>query len=148
MLGLFVAGITAFPLLAEVNLLANFLLDEGQSRDPAAHTGVTQWILTVREGLEVTYRNYPWIAYGTDWLAFGHLMIMLFFILPYREPLRYEGVLWVGIWMSLLVLPLAFICGSVRSIPWYWQLIDCAFGVVCIVPLYIAIRQVRVLKEA
>ena len=148
MLGLFIAGVTAFPLLAEVNLLSDLLVGEGQSLDPTAHTGVTRWILTVREGLEVTYHNYPWVAYGTDWLAFGHLMILLFFILPYREPVRYEGVLWVGIWMSLLVLPLAFICGPLRGIPWYWQLVDCSFGVVCIVPLYIAIRQLRVLKQS
>ncbi|MGB3800883.1 MAG: hypothetical protein WA952_13795 [Lewinella sp.] len=145
MIGLFIAGVTAFPLLAEIDWLSQLLV-AGGSLDPAAHTGIVRWILTVREGLDNTYAAYPWIAYGTDWLAFGHLMIMLFFILPYREPVRYEGVLWIGIWSSLLVFPLAFICGALRGIPWYWQLIDCSFGVICIVPLWVAIRQVRKLK--
>ena len=85
---------------------------------------------TVREGLEATYRNYPFIAYGTDWLAFAHLMIALFFILPWRDPVRYEGVLKIGVAMSLLVSPLALICGPIRGIPFGWRLIDCAFGFV------------------
>ena len=80
MAGLFVAGITAFPLLAEVNWLSQLLVGTGGSLDPALYDGVTQWILTVRQGLEVTYLDYPWLAYGTDWLAYGHLMILLFFI--------------------------------------------------------------------
>ncbi len=147
MLGLFIAGVTAFPLLAEINWISRLLVGEGQPLDPALHSGIVAWVLTVRQGLENTYAVYPWIAYGTDWLAFGHLMIMLFFVLPYREPVRYEGVLWIGIWSSLLVFPLAFICGPLRNIPWYWQLIDCSFGMICIVPLGIAIREVRKLKS-
>ncbi len=143
MLGLFVAGVTAFPLLEEINVLSRLLVGTGASLDSSAYSGIVRWVLQVRAGLEITYAAYPWVAYGTDWLAFGHLMIMLFFILPYREPARYEGVLWVGIWSSLLILPLAFICGPLRSIPWYWQLIDYSFGVVCIVPLIIAIQEVR-----
>ena len=117
MAGLFVAGVTAFPLLVEVNWISQWLAGSWASLDPALYDGLTRWILTVWEGLEVTYRDYPWLAYGTDWLASGHLMIMLFFILPYREPVRYEGVLWVGVWASLLVFPLAFICGPLRGIP-------------------------------
>ena len=148
MLGLFVAGVTAFPLLHELNWISRWLVGAGHPLDPDLHSGVVRWILTVRQGLETTYAAYPWVAYGTDWLAFGHLMIMLFFILPYREPVRYEGVLWVGIWASLLVFPLAFICGPIRGIPWYWQLINCSFGVVCIVPLGLAIREVRKLGGA
>ena len=73
--------------------------------NPENHQGFTHWILKVRHGLDVTYAKYPFVAYGTDWLAFAHLMIMLFFILPYRDPVRYEGVLHVGIWMSVLVFP-------------------------------------------
>lgn len=148
MLGLFVAGVTAFPLLYEVDLLSRLLVGAEGTLDPGAYSSrLTAWILTVREGLEATYRDYPFIAYGTDWLAFGHLMIMLFFFLPYREPVRYEGVLWVGAWMSLLVLPLAFVCGPIRGIPWWWRLVDCSFGVVCLVPLSIAIREVRKLSR-
>jgi len=35
------------------------------------------------------------------------------------------------------VIPLALICGPLRGIPFYWQLIDCSFGVVGFIPLLI-----------
>lgn len=143
--GLVISGVTAFPLLAELNLLSSLLA--GDSLDPAAHAGLVHWILKVREGLEATYRDYPFIAYGTDWLAFAHVMIALFFILPYRDPVRYEGVLKVGIAASLLVIPLAFICGPIRGIPFFWRLIDCSFGVLCIPPLVFALRRIRSLEN-
>lgn len=84
--GLVVSGVTAFPLLHELNLISNLLA--GSAMDPSAHTGFIHWILKVREGLEKTYQNYPFIAYGTDWLAFAHLMIAAFFVLPWQDPVR------------------------------------------------------------
>ncbi len=139
--GLVLSGVTAFPLLHEVNLLADLLA--GGSRDPSAHDGLIHWILFVREGLEATYQRYPFIAYGTDWLAFAHLMIALFFILPWRDPVRYEGVLKVGIACSLLILPLAFICGPIRGIPFWWRVIDSSFGIFCLPPLMFALKKIR-----
>jgi hypothetical protein len=144
--GLVLSGVTAFPLLHEVNLLAGLLA--GDSRDPAAHTGLVHWILSVREGLEVTYARYPFIAYGTDWLAFAHLTIAMFFVLPWRDPQRYVGVLKVGVWASLLVIPLAFICGPVRGIPLGWRVIDSSFGIGCVVPLVFALWKVNKLGKA
>ena len=141
--GLVLSGVTAFPLLHELNLLSDLLA--GSSRDPSAHGGLTHWILTVREGLEATYGRYPFIAYGTDWLAFAHLMIALFFILPWQDPVRYAGVLKVGIACSLLIIPLAFICGPIRGIPFWWRMIDCAFGLFCLPPLWFALRKIRLL---
>ena len=143
--GLVISGVTAFPLLHELNLLPAILV--GDSLDPAAHDGMVKWILTVREGLEVTHAKYPFIAYGTDWLAFGHLMIALFFILPWRDPVRYEGVLKIGVALSLLVIPLALICGPIRGIPFGWQMIDCSFGVFCLPPLWFALRKIRQLES-
>ena len=133
--GLVISGVTAFPLLHELNLLARFLGD--------GDSGLAHWILTVREGLEATYEKYPFIAYSTDWLAFAHLMIALFFILPWQDPVRYEGVLKVGVAASLLVIPLAFICGPLRGIPFWWRIIDCSFGLLCLPPLLFALRKVR-----
>jgi hypothetical protein len=135
--GLVVSGVTAFPLLHELNLLARFLGD--------GDGDLARWILTVREGLEVTYNQYPFIAYGTDWLAFAHLMIALFFILPWRDPVRYEGVLKVGVAASLLVIPLALLCGPLRGIPLGWRILDCSFGLLCLPPLLFALRKVRTL---
>ena len=70
-------------------------------------------------------------------------MIALFFILPYRDPIRYIGVLHVGIWCSLLIFPLALICGHLREIPLFWRLIDCSFGALCIPPLLYAINLTK-----
>lgn len=133
--GLVISGVTAFPLLHELNLLARFLGD--------GDSGLARWILTVRDGLEATYERYPFIAYGTDWLAFAHLMIALFFILPWRDPVRYEGVLKVGVAASLGVIPLAFLCGPLRGIPLGWRILDGSFGLLCLPPLLFALREVR-----
>lgn len=138
--GLVVSGVTAFPLLTELNFLSAIFTGNSGDLGPANHSGLTAWILEVREGLEVTYSAYPFIAYGTDWLAFGHIVISLFFILPYRDPVRYRGVLHIGVVACVLIIPLAMICGPIRGIPLYWQLIDCSFGVLCVIPLLYAIR--------
>ncbi len=143
--GLVISGVTAFPLLHELNFISNALV--GSATDPSAHTGFTHWILIVREGLEVTYRRYPFIAYGTDWLAFAHLMIAVFFVLPWRDPIRYAGVLRVGIACSLMIFPLAFICGPLRGIPLWWSVIDSSFGIFCLPPLLFALRKIRRISE-
>lgn len=139
-LGLIISGATAFPLLSEMNFLAAILTNGATDLNPENYTGLTAWILKVREGLDVTYSSYPFIAYGTDWLAFGHIIIAMFFILPYREPVRYRGVLHIGVAACMMVIPLALICGPIRGIPFAWQLIDCSFGIICIFPLLYAIR--------
>ena len=126
-----------------MNLLSKILTNGDAILNPEQYTGFVHWILKVREGLENTYRDYPFIAYGTDWLAFGHIMIALFFILPFREPARYRGVLWIGVAACILIIPLAAICGPIRGIPFYWQLIDMSFGLGCVVPLLFAIRLSR-----
>ncbi|MEM7385426.1 MAG: hypothetical protein AAF514_10820, partial [Verrucomicrobiota bacterium] len=134
-IGLVLSGLTAFPLKWELDLLARLLVGTNNSWNPDHYAGLARWILRVREGLENTYHSYPFIAYGTDWLAFGHLVIALFFIPVWRDPVRYRGTILAGIASCVLVVPLALICGPIRGIPFYWQLIDCSFGVVAIVPL-------------
>ena len=144
--GLVISGLTAFPLLYELNLLARYFADPSGNLDPSAYTGVAHWILLVRQGLEQTYSAYPFIAYGTDWLAFGHIVIALFFVLAFRDPIRYEGVYWVGVWASVLVIPLAFICGPIRGIPFFWRMLDCMFGIVAMVLLFRILSLIRKVK--
>ena len=43
----------------------------------------------------------------------------------------------------ILVIPWALIFGPVRGIPFFWRLIDCSFGVVGIIPLFLAWRYTR-----
>lgn len=144
--GLLISGITAFPLLAELKLLTSWL---GLASETSAqgHTGLTFWILTVRFGLEDMYGQYPWFAYGTDWLAFGHIMIALFFINPLINPRESLANLSAGMAACVLVIPLALICGPIRGIPFYWQLIDCSFGMFGILPLLYCRSLLKHLQE-
>lgn len=129
--GLVVSGVIAFPLLWELNLLAKWT----NSLDPDHSSAWAQWIVRVHEGLERTYARDPFIAYGTDWLAFGPIIVALFFIAPWIDPKRNIAVLWVGVAACVLIIPTALICGPIREIPLGWRFIDCAFGVFGIVPL-------------
>lgn len=142
--GLVLAGVTAFPLLREVNALAGFI----SSDSPATEGSLRSWILFVRAGLESTYRDYPFIGYGTDWLAFGHLAIAVFFYGAWRDPVRNVWVLHAGLIVCAAVIPVALICGEIREIPLYWRLIDCAFGVFGAIPLWYALILTRQLEHA
>lgn len=135
--GLVVSGLTAFPLLYELELLHRWL---GTTAAPPA---LTTWIAKVHQGLRATYSAYPFIGYGTDWLAFGHLVIALFFIGPLIDPERNAWTISAGQIACVFVVPLALICGEIRGIPLWWRAIDCAFGVFGFIPLWLASRLVR-----
>jgi len=141
-IALIISGITAFPLETELNLLAR-MMGIGDAASPVGHEGLNNWILTVKFGLENTYAAYPWIAYGTDWLAFAHIVIALFFIGPMIDPWRNLHSLYAGVAACILVIPLALIAGPLRGIPFYWQLIDCSFGILGILPLLYIIHLTR-----
>jgi hypothetical protein len=59
------------------------------------------------------------LAYGTDWLAFAHLVIAIAFLGPLKDPVRNIWVVEFGMIACLLVIPLALICGPIRGIPFY-----------------------------
>ena len=142
-IGLVLSGVTAFPLVWEVNRLARVLQMSGAARTFPA---LGAWIGTVQAALNDTDARYPFLAYGTDWLAFGHIVIALFFVGVLRDPVRNVFVLQAGIAACGLVLPLAFVCGAIRGIPGWWQLIDCAFGVFGAIPLLLCLRDIRRLE--
>jgi hypothetical protein len=139
---LVVSGVTAFPLATELKWLAQ-LISPGGALHSFTPAGVQQWILHVHQGLAETYARYPWIGYGTDWLAFGHIIIALFFVGAWMDPVRNAWVLRIGLMACALVIPLAAIAGEVRGIPLYWRLIDCSFGVFGAVPLLYALVCIR-----
>lgn len=143
--GLILSGITAFPLAWELQMLTHmFGIDS--SAPSATNTGVSFWLATVDRGLHQTYAVYPWIAYGTDWLAFAHIAIAVYFVGPWINPVKNEWVLHAGLIGCLLILPLALICGPLRGIPLYWRLLDCSFGVFGAVPLLYCLRLTRQIK--
>ena len=147
--GLVISGVTAFPLLTELNFIVRTLgLEARAATTHNSAGGLAWWIVHVRDGLRATYASHPFIAYGTDWLAFGHLVIALFFVGPMIDPIRNVFVLRAGMVACALVLPLALICGPLRGIPFYWRLVDCSFGVFGLPFLWYCLRLVQRLARA
>ena len=123
---LVLSGLTAFPLLWELRLLTSWF--GAGTAIGTALPGLAHWLGFVREGLETTGRKYPFLAYGTDWLAFAHLVIAVAFVGPLRDPVRNIWVVEFGMITCLMVIPLALICGQLRGIPFCWRLLDCSFA--------------------
>jgi hypothetical protein len=145
LLGLFIvalvaSGLTAFFLPWELRLLTE-RFGEG-TRLAAAFPRLAWWLAYVRQGLEASRRDWPFLAYGTDWLAFAHLVIAVAFWGPLKDPVKNIWVVEFGMIACLLVIPLALVCGPIRGIPWFWRLIDCSFGAVGLLPLWMARRMI------
>lgn len=143
--GLVVSGVTAFPLREELTLGRDILNNTGLS---GTFPDLAFWVGRVAAGLEVTGVEYPFLAYGTDWLAFAHLAIAVAFVGPLIDPVRN---VWVTIWGLIMcagIVPLALIAGAIRGLPIGWQLIDLSFGVVAAVPLTIALVLTRRLERS
>jgi hypothetical protein len=93
--GLVLSGVTAFPLQSELNWLVSFL-HAGSLQPMAESTGMLSWIERVYIALSATNARYSFLAYGTDWLAFAHLVIAAAFIGPYVDPVRTRWFLFVA----------------------------------------------------
>jgi hypothetical protein len=137
--GLALSGLTAFPLEWELSLLTP--LTEG------GPDFISDWAAKVYGAIRETNAKYPFMSYGTDWLAFAHLVIAVAFIGPLRDPVRNVWVVQFGMIACVMIFPLAFIAGAVRGIPFYWQLVDCSFGVLGFIPLWICHRKIKRLER-
>lgn len=138
-IGLVLSGVTAFPIETELAFLsthANIL--------PAS---VSNWINTIYLAVKSTNETYPYLSYGTDWLAFGHIVIATAFIGPLKDPVKNIWIIQFGMIACVMVFPLAFIAGPIRHIPFYWRLVDCSFGVFGIIPLYVCYKNIRKLEQ-
>lgn len=143
--GLVISGLTAFPLETELKFLCEIIGISNAQNYGNLH-GIYHWIAYVSHGLTDTYSKYPFIGYGTDWLAFGHLVIAMFFVKPLLHP---SGNLWVlkcGLIACAAIIPLALLAGEVRQIPMYWRLIDCSFGIFGAIPLLYCLWQAKKLE--
>ena len=137
--GLFISGVTAFPLEGELAWLA--------ANKNAFPTVVANWLQTIYSAVKNTNDIYPYLSYGTDWLEFAHIMLALLFVGPYCQPVRNIWVIEFGMIACIAILPLAFIAGGIRGIPVFWRLIDCSFGLFGIIPLYICYRDIKTLQR-
>ena len=137
-IGLALSGLTAFPIQTELAWLVN--------HSSALPEMLKVYLIAVYQAIKTTNQYYPYLSYGTDWLAFAHLLLALLFVGPLRDPAKNIWVIEFGMIACLLIFPLAFIAGSIRDIPIFWRLIDCSFGVFAFIPLYIAYRDIKKIK--
>lgn len=135
MVALALSGITAFPLHAE----ADFMLRHISHFPYFFHA----WIHRIHHAV---YNASLLMHYGTDWLAFAHLIIALFFIPVYMNPVKYCINLRIAQVACILVFPLAFICGPIRGIPFFHQVIDCSFGIIGFLLLNFTYKRIQHLE--
>jgi len=136
---IFIIGITTFPLEAELKWLSS-------------HAGIfpdsmAAWIRLVYSGLHDTDETYPFLFYGTDWLAFAHLIIAMLYIGPLMDPVKNSWVIDWSILCCFLSFITAFIAGPIRYIPFFHQLIDCGFGAIGLFPLFFIRKKIKQLRE-
>jgi hypothetical protein len=146
MVGLVVSGLTAIPLETELDWLTKWLrIEAGQ--ETQTQSGMAIWLLRVKTALHEINARYPFVGYGGDWLAFAHFMIALAFVGAFRDPVRNIWLFQFGLLACALVVPYALIFGAIRGIPLWWRLIDCSFGVLGAVPLWLCLHYTRELKH-
>lgn len=139
MLALLLSGITAFPVESELRWLLSWL--------PEQQSTLYHWLNNCYQAIYQTNQQYPSLAYGYDWLAFAHIVIAIAFIGPLRDPVKNRWIIEFGMIACVLVFPLAFIAGSIRQIPVFWQLIDCSFGLIGLIPLTICRSKILKLES-
>ncbi len=144
-LGLAVAGLTAIPLETELAWVARGLGVSAPSAVPVS--GLAAWIGHVYQALHATNTHYPFLSYGYDWLAFGHVVIAIAFVGALRDPVRNRWLFDFGMIACVLIIPWALGFGSLRGIPLGWRVIDCLFGIFGLIPLWIARRDVQELER-
>lgn len=133
---LFISGVTAIPVEAELSFLLNVF---------SSSTQLHYWLEKVLSAYKNVNHDASFLLYGYDWLAFAHFILAILFIGPYRNPIKNIWVIEFGLIACLLIFPLAFIAGSFREIPIGWRLIDCSFGLLGAIPLWICYSKTKTL---
>jgi len=147
--GLVISGVTAIPLTQEVDWLAGWFGIDTQIPSSATNE-FSRWLLKIREALLSTDANYRMLFYGTDWLAFGHLVIALAFVGALRDPVRNRWLFDFGLIACAMVIPFALCFGAIRGLPFWWRMIDCSFGIIGAIPLLLCrkwSRELEVLRQ-
>jgi hypothetical protein len=135
---LFLSGVTAIPIETELKFLTAIFPDTNTA-------GV--WLHKVYDGISNTNQQYPFLAYGYDWLAFAHFVLAILFIGPLKNPVKNKWVIEFGLIACLLIIPFAFISGYCRNIPLWWRLIDCSFGIIGFIPLWFCLKKINELEK-
>lgn len=140
MVALMLSGLTAVPLITLTGTLATWT---GPVGGP-----LYTWARFAADAVAHVAETYPMLFYGTDWLAFAHVVIALAFIGPIRDPVRNRWVVEWGLWCCALVIPVAFFWAPVRGIPFFWRCVDAAFGLLGSIPLFLVLRLARRMERS
>jgi hypothetical protein len=140
MLALVLSGLTAIPLQWELKVLMPLVKLGAQWG--IVVPALAQWIEKINQGVQSGYGRYPFLAYGTDWLAFGHIVIAIAFLGPLRNPVRNIWVVEFGMIACALIVPWTLIFGAIRDIPFFWQIVDMSFGILGILPLWVVYQDI------
>lgn len=138
MVALILSGVTAFPVETELKWLL--------AHPSLIPVSLHEWLQRCYAALKETNAKFPMLAYGYDWLAFAHIVIAMAFIGPLNNPVKNAWIIDWAILACFAVIPLAFIAGPVRQIPVAHILIDCSFGIIGLVPLFICKNWIRKLS--
>jgi len=138
MIALVVSGVTAFPIEWELSVAISLVPE---------NTQMEEWIHFVNSGYVSTNEQFPFIAYGTDWLAFAHILIAILFWGVAKDPVKNIWIIEFGMIACAGIIPLALIAGHIREIPFFWQCIDMSFGVFGCIPLILMHRWTRKLQN-
>ena len=138
MIMLFLSGLTAIPVETELDFLSRFF---------PLGSFIGDWLDKVYSAFHQTNKDYPFLAYGYDWLAFAHFVLAVLFIGPLKKPAKNRWVIEFGIIACILIIPFALIAGHFRGIPFWWRLIDCSFGIIGLIPLTICIKKINQLEQ-
>ncbi len=142
---LFLSGLTALPLRIELSIL-NSLLGQGTQVE-SVFPSFSSWISLVNAAIVFISEEYPFLAYGYDWMAFGHFVIAIAFVGAVIDPVKRIWVIEFGVIACILVIPYSFIVGTLRDIPVFWRFIDSLFGFFGLIPLLLARKIILNLDE-
>ena len=138
MIVLFFSGLTAIPAEQGLSLVLKYFPGDGT---------IKAWLEKVLFAIQQTSKNYPFLFYGYDWLAFAHFVIAILFIGPWRDPVKNKWVIEFGMIACMLIVPFALIAGHFRDIPFWWRAIDCSFGIIGLIPLNICYQKIKRLEK-
>lgn len=136
---LFISGLTAIPVEQELTFIISHFPFDGS---------IKGWLQQVLIGIQHTAKDYPFLFYGYDWLAFAHFVLAILFIGPLRDPVKNKWVIEFGVIACILIIPFALVAGHFRGMPFWWRIIDCSFGVVGIIPLSIVLNKIKLLENS
>jgi len=104
---------------------------------------MSAWIHHLYQGITDTYTQYPFMAYCMDWLAFAQLAFMVLFVGAVVNPQQNIWLIKGGMIICWLHILTALGCGTLRGIPFFWQLLDGSFGILGFIVLYAAYKNLK-----